>query len=155
MIPGKGGTGIVTSFSLSDHPLDSPETVERILSSRPVGCPDAAVDWIELLGPGIWIDAEGRRRRESHLVELEVYTNPIAARVRLSVHHDVWVYYDFFGNPHPEVYRANAPRLEAALRELEDVLGVESCPGEHTLFGTPNGTASGLSNQTRTAGART
>lgn len=137
LVPRRGGTGITTSLTLGNHPLDSPETAERILSSRPVGYPDAEVNWITLPGPGIWIDAEGQRRPEPQLVDLQVDTDPVSARVKLSVHHDVWAYYDFFGNPHPEVYRNNAPRLEAALRELEGVLGAEASPGDHTFFGAP------------------
>jgi hypothetical protein len=37
------------------------------------------------------------------------------------------------------VYEHNAPRLAAALRRLDDVLGVAAEPGEPTYFGVAEG----------------
>lgn len=56
--------------------------------------------------------------------------------VELSVHHDIWAENDFFGRPHPEVHRNNAPRLAQALRDLEATLEEETEAGEPTYFGT-------------------
>ncbi|MFH9014095.1 hypothetical protein ACH4C6_22275 [Streptomyces sp. NPDC017943] len=53
----------------------------------------------------------------------------------ISVFHDVWGPFDFRGDPHPAVYQQNAPRLAAALRDLEALLGVPPEPGESTGFG--------------------
>ncbi|MGF7236851.1 MAG: hypothetical protein ACQSGP_18090 [Frankia sp.] len=53
----------------------------------------------------------------------------------MSVYHDVWMPYDFTGHPHPDVHARNAPRLEAAPRDLDVLLGVE---GARTVSGPPN-----------------
>ncbi|WP_156910844.1 hypothetical protein [Nocardiopsis dassonvillei] len=41
----------------------------------------------------------------------------------------------FSGIPHPEVYEKNTPRLSSALRKIEDIMGVETEPGDATFFG--------------------
>ncbi|GGU29420.1 hypothetical protein [Streptomyces lavendofoliae] len=68
---------------------------------------------------------------------------PTGLAAELSVHHDIWGWYDFSGRPHPDVYRHNAPRLAAAIKELSSVLGLPPEPGEPTYFGsaTPDGLA--------------
>ncbi|MEU8462797.1 hypothetical protein [Streptomyces sp. NPDC029003] len=64
-----------------------------------------------------------------------VSPDSIGPSAALSVYHDVWGTCDFRGTPHPAVYARNAPRLAAALRELDTLLGVEAKPGEPTYFG--------------------
>ncbi|WP_327679265.1 hypothetical protein [Kitasatospora sp. NBC_00458] len=95
---------------------------------------------ILVLGNGVWLDADGNRRNEYRLVELMVSPDEIGSPyAELSVHHDVWGRCDFRGRPHPAVHANNAPRLAAALRELDDLLGVEAEPGERTYFGKAEG----------------
>ncbi|MFF6826012.1 hypothetical protein [Streptomyces longwoodensis] len=81
-----------------------------------------------VLGTGEWSDADGARHREERLVELTVSAEPLGLSADVAVLHDVWGPFDFRGSPHPAVHRHNAPRLAAALRELETVLGVPAEP---------------------------
>ncbi|MFJ4813837.1 hypothetical protein [Streptomyces longwoodensis] len=53
--------------------------------------------------------------------------------------HDIWGPFDFRGSPHPEVHRYNAPRLAAALGELDALLGVPAEPGGAMYFGAAVG----------------
>ncbi|MEU9099793.1 hypothetical protein [Streptomyces sp. NPDC048361] len=53
----------------------------------------------------------------------------------MTVFHDIWGWFDFAGRPHPGVQERNAPRLAAALTDLNPMLGVNAEPGEATYFG--------------------
>ncbi|WP_234320889.1 hypothetical protein [Streptomyces katrae] len=68
-----------------------------------------------------------------------VSPDEIGPWAELSVYHDVWGPCDFRGQPHPTVRARNAPRLAAALRELDALLGVGAEPGEPTHFGQAEG----------------
>ena len=139
----KGATGITTSVTLST-PLGDPKLAQRLLGSRPSAYPTAEIDDVHLIGSGTWIDAKGERHKEPQLVDLSVSPAPIGLSVELSVHHDIWSWFDFSGRPHPEVHRQNAPRLANALNELSSLLGVAPELGEPTYFGaaTLDGVAS-------------
>ncbi|MER5812498.1 hypothetical protein ABT143_30665 [Streptomyces sp. NPDC002033] len=132
---GKGGLGIDSGLSLLRRSLTDEKTADEIRACRPVGHPGAEMTGFVVIGSGTWFDAEGVARTEERLVELLVSPDSIGPSAELSVHHDVWGTCDFRGNPHPAVYARNAPRLAAALRELDALLGVEAEPGEPTYFG--------------------
>ncbi|WDV51304.1 hypothetical protein PV963_13420 [Streptomyces coeruleorubidus] len=129
-----GGVGITTSLALT-VPLEDPRLPERVLSSRPAGYPDAEVDDVHVVGAGAWIDAEGKPHLEPRLVDLSVSPAPVGLSAEISVHHDIWGWFDFSGRPHPDVHQHNAPRLAAALQEINSMLGVKGEPGEVTYFG--------------------
>lgn len=57
--------------------------------------------------------------------------------IELTIHHDIWFPYAFDGSPHPQVCENNAPRLTAALQQIESGLGQETEPGDGTFFGQP------------------
>ncbi|MFB7656291.1 MULTISPECIES: hypothetical protein [unclassified Streptomyces] len=130
-----GGIGVTTSLALT-VPLGDDRLPERVVSSRPSGFPKAEVDDIHVIGPGGWIDAGGQAHREPRLIELSVSPAPVGLSAEVSVHHDIWSWFDFAGRPHPDIYQRNAPRLAAALEELNSVLGVRGEPGEATYFGS-------------------
>ncbi|MFD3550495.1 hypothetical protein ACFWWA_00095 [Streptomyces goshikiensis] len=132
---GQGGLGIDSGLSLLSRSLGDEKLADEIRGCRPVGHPGAEMTGFVVVGSGTWFDAEGTARREGRLVELLVSPDSIGPSAELSVHHDVWATCDFRGNPHPAVYARNAPRLAAALRELDAMLGVEAEPGEPTYFG--------------------
>ncbi|MET7605424.1 hypothetical protein ABZS96_23400 [Streptomyces avermitilis] len=136
-----GTTGITSSLELATS-LGDPSLPERLLGSRPVAFPDAEIDDVRVVGAGKWIDEAGKLHQEQRLIDLSVSPAPTGLSAELSVHHDIWGWYDFSGRPHPEVYRHNAPRLAAALKELSGLLGVPPEPGEPTYFGSA--TAEGL-----------
>ena len=117
-------------------PLDDPSFPDKVLGSRPSAFPDAEVDDLHVVGPGTWVDAGGEAHEEPRLVELAVSPDPLGPTATLAVHHDIWNWFDFSGHPHPEVHDQNAPRLAAALRELNSALGVTPELGEPTYFGS-------------------
>lgn len=85
------------------------------------------------------LDEHGAQHHEYGLVELMVSSEPLGLSADVSVFHDIWGPFDFHGTPHPEVHRQNAPRLAAALKELEALLGVVAELGEPTYFGRTDG----------------
>ncbi|MEV0370625.1 hypothetical protein AB0I10_12465 [Streptomyces sp. NPDC050636] len=136
---GKGGLGIHSRLNLVGRALDDAEIAVQARACQPVGCPAAEMSEILVVGPGTWLGAEGNRRREPRLVELTVSPDPVDTSAELSVYHDVWGLCDFRGRPHPAVHSQNAPRLAAALRGLDGLLGVAAEPGEPTYFGVAEG----------------
>ncbi|MFD9339676.1 hypothetical protein ACFWBF_35660 [Streptomyces sp. NPDC060028] len=136
---GKGGLGIHSRIDVVGRSLDDSTIAEQVRSCQPVGHPAAEMSAILVVGSGDWLDAEGKRHREPRLVELSVSPDPIGLSAELSVFHDVWNPCDFRGQPHPAVYAHNAPRLAAALRSLDGLLGVTAEPGEPTYFGVADG----------------
>ncbi|MCX5377635.1 hypothetical protein OOK34_14295 [Streptomyces sp. NBC_00091] len=133
---GEGGGRL----ELAGRALDDGALPGRVMELRPVGAARAEPGALYVLGSGTWFDAAGRGHREPGLVELSVDPDPVTGLfAELAVHHDVWGTCDFRGTPHPEVYGYNAPRLGAALAELDELLGVPAEPGEPTYFGMAEG----------------
>ncbi|WSQ09217.1 hypothetical protein OG604_16365 [Streptomyces sp. NBC_01231] len=120
---------------LAKHMINSEDGRTPLEALRPVGFPEAEFSGFLIAGPGMWLDEHGSQHLESRLVELTVSSEPVGLSADVSVHHDIWGPFDFHGAPHPEVHRQNAPRLAAALIELEELLGVAAEPGESTYFG--------------------
>ncbi|MEU5184936.1 hypothetical protein AB0G49_33360 [Streptomyces longwoodensis] len=114
LVPELGGAVGKSSVGLL-RPLDDEWTVRRVEELRPVAFPGAETSGFHVLGTGEWSDADGARHREERLVELTVSAEP------------------------PEVHRYNAPRLAAALGELDALLGVPAEPGGATYFGAAVG----------------
>ncbi|MDX3588156.1 hypothetical protein [Streptomyces europaeiscabiei] len=135
---GSGGTGLITRLSLQG-PIDDEDLPQRVERSRPAGFPDASVGSVLVVGSGTWIDATGEKRGEHRLVELTVAPDAPGIWAELAVFHDIWGPFDFRGEPHPDIERQNAPRLTAALRSLDALLGVPAEPGEPTYFGSAEG----------------
>ncbi|MFG2813922.1 hypothetical protein [Streptomyces sp. NPDC048410] len=134
-VEGTGNVGISVTLDLTACPLAEPDLPERVRGSRPTAHPSAEVIDFDVLGTGVWRDAEGRQRTEYRLVDLSLSAAPTGLTAELSVHHDIWGGFDFAGRPHPAVRTHNAPRLTAALRELTSLLGTPPEPGERTYFG--------------------
>ncbi|WP_052758075.1 hypothetical protein [Streptomyces yangpuensis] len=122
-------------LSVSPSAIAGPALPDRLRSFHP----QARISSIILLGSGAWFDADGERHREDRLVELFLAPDETDVWVELSVHHDVWAQCDFQGRPQPRIHANNAPRLAAALREIEQVLGVAAEPGEPTYYGCAEG----------------
>ncbi|MFD9421523.1 MULTISPECIES: hypothetical protein [unclassified Streptomyces] len=136
---GKGGLGIHSRLDILGLSLNDAAIAEQTRACRPTGHPNAEMSEILIVGSGTWFDKEGDPHREPRLVELTVSPDSIGPSAELSVHHDVWGAYDFRGVPHASVYMNNAPRLSAALRDLDGMLGITAEPGEATYFGVAEG----------------
>ncbi|MFI1052958.1 hypothetical protein [Streptomyces griseoruber] len=137
-VPALGGAPARTRLQIM-RPLDDEQLVQEVDKMRPVGYPEAVGGDLLVAGSGVWLDGRAAPRREYRLVELTVSPEPFGLSAEVSVFHDIWGPFDFRGSPHPEVHRNNAPRLAAALKELEALLGVPAEPGEATYFGTAVG----------------
>ncbi|WP_431039177.1 hypothetical protein ACQYWQ_13445 [Streptomyces sp. P6-2-1] len=135
---GVGGVGIKTVLPVRGR-LDPADLRDRVEASRPSGYPDARVGDLSVSGRGVWIDADGEERSEERLVVLSVDPDERELSADVAVFHDVWGYFDFRGVPHPEIHRRNAPRLAAALGDLDALLGVKAEEGETTYFGRAEG----------------
>ncbi|MCX9193774.1 hypothetical protein C3Y87_20820 [Carbonactinospora thermoautotrophica] len=97
------------------------------------GAPEAQPSKLRLSGPGRYFDASGEVHVDDRLCDLEITNYRTHGSILvLSVYSDVWLPYDLTARPQPEVWRRNAPRLEAVLRQLEAAFGVEVEPGEPT-----------------------
>jgi hypothetical protein len=42
----------------------------------------------------------------------------------------------FLRMPHPEAHAKNSPRPSSAFKEIEEIMGAETEPGDSTFFGT-------------------
>ncbi|WP_432015080.1 hypothetical protein [Streptomyces cucumeris] len=133
-----GFTGVRSSL-YGFTSLDDPALPKKLLASRPSGFPKAQISEVSVVGSGTWFDGAGEARVEPQVVDLSVTTDPFGPSVTVSVHHDIWSWFDFSGRPHPEVHSRNAPRLADALRALESALGMEAETGEATYFGSAVG----------------
>ncbi|POX38644.1 hypothetical protein C3486_22085 [Streptomyces sp. Ru73] len=135
---GVGGIGVTTGLSVMGR-LDPADLAQRIQQSRPAGYPEAQAGVLTVSGTGTWFDADGEERREQDLVVLSVDPDERHLAADVAVFHDIWGHFDFKGFPHPEIHKRNAPRLAAALQELETLLGTAAEPGDATYFGRAEG----------------
>ncbi|MDA2805417.1 hypothetical protein [Nocardiopsis suaedae] len=119
--------------------IDTPECAESLLATRPPGASDARMLLLQAHGTGTWLDARGNACSEADLVIAEATPLDEDVAVEVAVYHDVWARYAFNGFPHPEVHRANAPRLATALKEIESTFDAYTEPGDHTYFGAVKG----------------
>ncbi|MFI7358098.1 hypothetical protein ACIBTP_29780 [Streptomyces avidinii] len=131
----RGGLGGDSRLSVSASSLAGPAFPDRLRACHP----QAQIGSITLLGTGSWFDAGGERHKEYRLMEVLLVPDETEIWVELSVHHDVWGQCDFRGRPQPLIHAHNAPRLAAALREIDQVLGVAAEPGEVTFYGRAEG----------------
>lgn len=134
---GQGATrfsSLVSVYKENQEPSEN--LLHLIMESRPSVLPNSYPGRITLLGSGTWIDADGRERIEERLALVTLLTDTFWVHLTLEVQHDIWAWFDFSGTPHPEIYQKNAPRLSSALQEIEEIMGVETEPGNATFFGT-------------------
>ncbi|MDA2809704.1 hypothetical protein O4J56_03530 [Nocardiopsis sp. RSe5-2] len=134
---GVGSIGIQSVVWIHGASTPSNEVVDKVYDSRPAGHQDSVVGRIEILGPGSWADHDGEIYREPQLIWCHCSPTDFGVFGSLQIRHDIWGWYDFFGEPHPDVYHRNAPRLASAIKGVEEVLDVELEEGEGTFFATP------------------
>lgn len=89
---------------------------------------------------GVLIDGEGREIRQERLFLLGAAAYRDYVTTDLVTFSDAWMPYDLVGRAQADVHAANAPRLEAALRDLAEALGEETDPDDPTYFGRPTET---------------
>lgn len=134
----RGDIGIYTKIPV-DQSMEKEEIIANIRASRPAGHPEAVIDDLIFSGSGVWFDAEGAEREEPDLIQLTVTSAITGVTLTLEVHHDIWSRYDFSGKLQEGIYSQNAPRLAAALREIDASLPVSVENGERTYFGRADG----------------
>ena len=79
---------------------------------------------IKFYGWGYIFNEFGHRIKRPTLMRFETITMGFPT-IDISTYSDVWLPYDVYGKPQPKVYELNAPRLQKALMEIRDVLGIE------------------------------
>ncbi|UUU33480.1 hypothetical protein JIX56_28530 [Streptomyces sp. CA-210063] len=94
----------------------------------------------EITCTGVLLDGEGRESRQERLFLLGTAAYRDYVTTDLVTFSDAWMPYDLEGRPQADVHGANAPRLEAALRDLAEALGEETDPDDPTFFGRPTET---------------
>lgn len=99
---------------------------------------------IRIFGKGVVLGAEGERVTVPNATWLCGFT-PGWHVVEISTQCDVWLPHTLDAQPQPEIYQANMPRLERALRALEERLK-RPLEGEDTSFALSDGLR--LKNQT-------
>lgn len=95
---GKGFIGFDSLISLREGAGVVPEDLLRkIAASQPMGHADTSAERFDLFGPGVWIDANGEKKREQKLVGSSLFVHELGIAVTLWVMHDIWSWYDFSG----------------------------------------------------------
>ena len=80
---------------------------------------------INFTGWGIIIDESGEKVKRRSLMKMAVTTMGFPT-VEIVTYSDVWLPYDIYAKPQPKLHELNAPRLEKALTEVKEALGVDS-----------------------------
>ncbi|AFZ26215.1 hypothetical protein Cylst_4109 [Cylindrospermum stagnale PCC 7417] len=78
---------------------------------------------IYILGMGIVLDAKGNPEKQPDVIWLGGKTLD-AHIVNVCTQSDAWLPYNLLAEPQLEVSKLNAPRLESALKEIQDKLGI-------------------------------
>ncbi len=105
-----GSRGIVTCTE---------ERLEQLEKQRPFLYP---ID-VDILGVGILLDEQRHECKQPDVTWLSARTLD-AHIVDVLTQSDAWLPYTLSGKPQPEIYRYNAPRLESALQEIQERLGI-------------------------------
>ncbi len=84
-----------------------------------------------ILGVGVVLDADGQEREQPDVTWLWGKTMD-AHIVNVCTQSDAWLPYTLLAQPQPEVWKLNAPRLEAALQEIQNRLGILPYINSHT-----------------------
>ena len=96
------------------------ECIEHIKKEDPFVYP---LD-LKFYGWGYIFNEFGNRIKRPTLMGFEAMTTGFPT-IDISTYSDVWLPYDIYGKPQPKLYELNAPRLQKALMEITDVLGIE------------------------------
>ncbi|NET61088.1 MAG: hypothetical protein F6K47_34670 [Symploca sp. SIO2E6] len=88
---------------------------------------------LEILGTGIIIDADGQEKELPNVTWLLGKTLD-AHIVDVLTQSDAWLPYTFLAEPQPEVWKCNAPRLEAALKEIQKRLEIIPVTDSHSEY---------------------
>lgn len=135
---GQGSVGLESVIWVHEGGGVAPEyIVQRIWDSRPAAYPDSTVGSIRISGPGSWRNSDGEDNSEPQLIWMTCMPTDTEVWFEITVCHDIWAEYDFFGNAHKVVYDYNAPRLASALKSIEEELGVEIEEGDPTFYASP------------------
>ncbi|MBD2769159.1 hypothetical protein IC235_14805 [Hymenobacter sp. BT664] len=76
-----------------------------------------------MMGAGVVLDADGQEQEQPDVTWLWGKTLD-AHIVNVCTQSDAWLPYTLLAQPQPAVWKLNAPRLEAALQEIQNRLGI-------------------------------
>jgi hypothetical protein len=93
---------------------------------------------IEVKGTGVVLDAAARSHVLPDITWLAAKTLD-AHVMEVGTQSDAWLPYTLSGVPQRQVWQHNAPRLEAALREIQAALGVAPVAPSHTTHAVIDG----------------
>jgi hypothetical protein len=93
---------------------------------------------VDLSGKGIVFDANGTRREAPNVCWLAGATLQHHV-IYVMTQSDAWLPYTLKAEPQPEVFKLNAPRLEAALHAIQQRLAVEPASESETRYAIING----------------
>ena len=88
---------------------------------------------IKIFGTGIVLDAKGIKHELENVVWI-CGTTQYGHTIDIVTQSDVWLPCNLLGEPQPEIHRLNAPRLQKALQEIQEALGVEPIIDDLTDF---------------------
>ena len=87
---------------------------------------------IKFSGWGIIIDKSENKVKTPSLMRMETITMGFPT-IDILTYSDVWLAHDLYGNPQPELHQLNAPRLQKALTEVKEALGIDPIIDDNEL----------------------
>ncbi|MFI5676381.1 hypothetical protein [Streptomyces cellulosae] len=128
-------------FTVSPDAASRSETVTRLADRVRAGMRTGEVGSVDAdMACTGFVEEPPREAQQEELFLLSASSFADFVTVALSTRTDAWMPYDLRGRAQPAVYKANAPRLAAALGELSERLGSETDPDDPTYFGRPTET---------------
>lgn len=115
-----------------DYPASSDRAVDDLLAAVGALAPGATPLGARFEGPGIVVRPEGGVEVRD-VVTVGLTESGGLGTVFVETRCDAWLPFDLRGRPQHELHELNAPRLRAALEEIERALGVAGA-GESTKF---------------------
>ncbi|UXY19904.1 hypothetical protein N8I84_15090 [Streptomyces cynarae] len=139
-------------FTVSSEAASRPETVAWLADEVRAGMRTGEVGSVDarMACTGV-VERPPHEAQQEELFSLSASSFADFVTVALSTRTDAWMPYDLRGRAQPEVYKANAPRLAAALDGLAAALGSDTDPDDPTYFGRP--TETGIENFYESDGA--
>ncbi|MGB0384946.1 MAG: hypothetical protein ACPGWR_09005 [Ardenticatenaceae bacterium] len=119
------------------------QALERLIQKREgnrkgLPLPTVYPTTVDVLGTGVVINGAGHKYEFPNVVWLSgAGDGRLAVDVNTQI--DAWLPHTLLGEPQPDVYNYNQPRLESALREIQSRLGIVPITDDHNKYVLING----------------